>query len=82
MQSRIIAVRDTGQLQRVRACHLQCICQRSAHSTSIAHIVLGPGADVTEGLVPCSGHGAGLWRWGEGQHRVIKPQKGLDWKVP
>ena len=48
---------------------------RSARSGRAARGALGPGADVTEGWVPCPGH-CGLWPGGplgEGQHPVEEP---------
>lgn len=48
---------------------------RSARSGRAARGALGPGADVTEGWVPCSGL-CGLWHGGplgEGQHRIEEP---------
>lgn len=66
MHNKIIAVRDPSQQQGEREGlspppQLPTECPQNLHCRG----ALGSGADVTKGLVPRSGHGAGLWRqWG------------------
>lgn len=83
MHNKIIAVRDTSQLQGESACHLQCSCQRSAHRICITAVPLVPGLMSQRGWFHVLGMVLASGGKGEGQCRGnAESQKGVDWKVP